>query len=91
MLLLPLLGFAFIGGKYYRTPSEKDVDHAADALEIDAPERHQMHGYYRLERVQDRAANIKLLKALGVFFLKCLAIGLVAWACLQTWTERIPK
>lgn len=76
---------------YQRSLSQQEVDHAADVLEVEDSERTQMHAFYARERRQDRDANIKLLKALGVFALKVIAIFLVSYALFQTWTERIPK
>ncbi len=76
---------------YYRSPNHNEVDRAADILEVGDNERQQMQAFYRRERTQNREANIKLLKALGVTLLKIIAVSLIAWACLQTWTERLPK
>jgi hypothetical protein len=73
------------------TISRKNVERAADVLEIDEPERTKMHAFYHRERVQDREANIKLLKAVARVFFKCLVVALIGWAFLQTFkTERLP-
>lgn len=48
-----------------KTPSEKEVDHAADVLGLPWKERQQTHIFYARERAQNRAANIALLKGLG--------------------------
>jgi hypothetical protein len=76
---------------YYRSPSRKEIDRAADVLEIGDSDRSNMHNFYRRERMQNREANIKLLKALGIFALKVIGISLAAWALFQTWEERLPK
>jgi len=60
--------------KIYTTPSEKEIDHAADVLECTPLERQKMHGFYRMERVQNREANIALLKGLWRLFLGTLKV-----------------
>jgi hypothetical protein len=76
----------------YSTPNEKEVERAINGLGIeDDWDKNNIRNFYRRERTQNREANVKLLKALGVFALKVLVIGLLVWACLQTWTERLPK
>ena len=87
LLLLPLLGLAF---GMRRSPNDAEVNRAANVLEVGPDERQQMRKFYFRERTQNREANLRLVKAFAVFFLKCLAIALVVWACLQTWTERLP-
>ena len=65
--------------KIYSTPSAKEIDHAADVLEVTPAERHKMHAFYRMERVQNREANIALLKGLWRLFLGTLRfLGSVA-------------
>lgn len=64
---------------YYDSPSEREVDHAADVLELPPKERKQLHFYYGMERKQNRAANIALLKGLWRLFLGTLRfLGSVA-------------
>lgn len=65
------------------TPSRQDVEVAIRALEIeDEREADVMRAFYARERKQDRAANLKLIKAVGFFLLKCIVAAVVVWAIL---------
>lgn len=71
LLLLPLCGLVFLT----RSASERDVEKAIEALEIDdEDEKQKIRNYYRRDRAQNRAANIALIKALGRLFLRTLLV-----------------
>lgn len=72
--------------------SGRDVERTIEVLEIsDEHEKQALRSFWAREAEQDRTANIKLLKALGVFALKVIAISLIVLAFFQTWTERLPR
>ena len=64
----------------YQTPSRQDVEVAIKGLEIeDEREKEALRKFYARERKQNRAANIKLAKAVGFFLLKVVAICAVSY------------
>ena len=64
-------------------PSRQDVEVCIKALDIeDEREADAMRAFYARERKQDRAANVKLVKALAWFAVKVVIVGVVAWAIL---------
>lgn len=74
-----------LGGFYvnYQTPSRQDVEVAIKGLEIeDEREKEALRKFYARERKQNRAANIKLAKAIGFFLIKIVLITAVVAAIL---------
>ena len=77
---------------YFSSPSPRDVEIAIEVLGIDdEKDANNIRNFYKRERVQNREANVKLLKAIGRVLIKSAVILLIIWAFFQTWTERIPK
>jgi len=67
----------------YQTPSRQDVEVAIKGLEIeDEREKEALRKFYARERKQNRAANIKLAKAIGFFLIKIVLITAVVAAIL---------
>ena len=78
LLLVPLFGLIFVRS---RGTSPQDVEVAIKALEIDDPyEKDAIRAFYNRERVQDRVANIKLLKVVLRVAAQILVLFLLSYA-----------